>query len=71
LFYLFATLETEGDLTFFQAVYCYTPDGRGPCYAVEGEKKMLQWFRNYLVIVAKDTKTVARASTAVSASSTK
>ncbi|PSN48268.1 hypothetical protein C0J52_03049, partial [Blattella germanica] len=27
------------------AVYCYTPDGRGPCYAVEGQKIMLQWFR--------------------------
>lgn len=52
------------------AVYCYTPDGRGPCYAVEGEKIMLQWFRNYLVIIAKDTKTVTRTTTAVSATST-
>lgn len=52
------------------AVYCYTPDGRGPCYAVEGQKIMLQWFRSYLVIVAKDTKTVTRATTAVSATST-
>jgi len=32
---------------------------------------MLQWFRSYLVIVAKDTKTVTRATTAVSATSTK
>lgn len=45
------------------AVYCYTPDGRGPCYAVEGEKSMLQWFRNYLVIVAKETKTINAVST--------
>ena len=52
-------------------MYCYTPDGRGPCYAVEGQKIMLQWFRSYLVIVAKDTKTVTRATTAVSATSTK
>lgn len=49
------------------AVYCYTPDGRGPCYAVEGQKIMLQWFRSYLVIIAKDTKTVTRATVSVSA----
>ncbi|KDR21303.1 Vacuolar protein sorting-associated protein 11-like protein [Zootermopsis nevadensis] len=51
------------------AVYCYTPDGRGPCYAVEGEKIMLQWFRSYLVIIAKDTKTVSRTTTTASVSS--
>ncbi|XP_011503306.1 PREDICTED: vacuolar protein sorting-associated protein 11 homolog [Ceratosolen solmsi marchali] len=45
------------------AVYCYTPDGRGPCYAVEGQKVMLEWFRNYLVIVAKDTGIVPRTTT--------
>ncbi|XP_071442647.1 vacuolar protein sorting-associated protein 11 homolog isoform X2 [Hetaerina americana] len=37
-------------------VYCYTPDGRGPCYAIGGEKILLQWFRSYLVIVAKEYK---------------
>lgn len=68
---LFVTVTTQRHLTLFQAVYCYTPDGRGPCYAVEGEKIMLQWFRNYLVIVAKDTKTVTRATATVSATSTK
>lgn len=36
-----------------QAVYCYTADGRGPCYAVEGEKVMMEWFRSYLVIISK------------------
>ncbi|KAG8258028.1 Vacuolar protein sorting-associated protein 11 [Homalodisca vitripennis] len=35
------------------AVYCYTTDGRGPCYAVEGEKILLQWYRSYLIIIAK------------------
>ncbi|XP_054266657.1 vacuolar protein sorting-associated protein 11 homolog isoform X1 [Macrosteles quadrilineatus] len=40
------------------AVYCYTSDGRGPCYAVEGEKILLQWYRSYLIIVARDTKIV-------------
>ncbi|KAJ4438460.1 hypothetical protein ANN_14405, partial [Periplaneta americana] len=52
------------------AVYCYTPDGRGPCYAVEGQKIMLQWFRSYLVIIAKDTKTVTRATTTVPTTTT-
>ncbi|XP_066993542.2 vacuolar protein sorting-associated protein 11 homolog [Anabrus simplex] len=52
------------------AVYCYTPDGRGPCYAVEGEKLLLQWFRSYLVIVAKETKTVSRATSSVSSTTT-
>ncbi|XP_057664940.1 vacuolar protein sorting-associated protein 11 homolog [Diorhabda carinulata] len=38
------------------AVYCYTSDGRGPCYAVDGEKIMLEWFRTYLIIVSKTTR---------------
>ncbi|KAJ8936386.1 hypothetical protein NQ318_010793 [Aromia moschata] len=35
------------------AIYCYTSDGRGPCYAVDGEKVMLEWFRTYLIIISK------------------
>ncbi|XP_063243527.1 vacuolar protein sorting-associated protein 11 homolog isoform X2 [Bacillus rossius redtenbacheri] len=50
--------ETVQDSHFMigrnDAVYCYTADGRGPCYAVEGQKILLQWFRSYLVIVAKE-----------------
>lgn len=38
------------------AVYCYTSDGRGPCYAVDGEKVMLEWFRTYLIIISKTTR---------------
>ncbi|CAH1993182.1 unnamed protein product [Acanthoscelides obtectus] len=38
------------------AIYCYTTDGRGPCYAVEGEKVMLEWFRTYLIIISKTTR---------------
>ncbi|CAB3388099.1 Hypothetical predicted protein [Cloeon dipterum] len=38
------------------AVYCYTPEGRGPCYAIEGKKKLLQISRTYLVVVAEDRK---------------
>ena len=36
-----------------QAVYCYTIEGRGPCYAFEGEKLALHWFRGYLVMLSK------------------
>ncbi|XP_076269344.1 vacuolar protein sorting 11 isoform X2 [Rhynchophorus ferrugineus] len=38
------------------AVYCYTSDGRGPCYAIEGEKIMLEWFRSYLIIISKSNR---------------
>ncbi|CAG9857975.1 unnamed protein product [Phyllotreta striolata] len=38
------------------AVYCYTSDGRGPCYAVDGEKIALEWFRSYLIIISKSTR---------------
>ncbi|KAG5888950.1 hypothetical protein JTB14_012209 [Gonioctena quinquepunctata] len=41
------------------AIYCYTSDGRGPCYAVEGEKVMLEWFRTYLIIISKATRSAA------------
>lgn len=36
------------------AIYCYTTDGKGPCYAVEGEKVLIQWSKTYLVIVSKE-----------------
>nr|CAI5865818.1 unnamed protein product [Callosobruchus analis] len=38
------------------AIYCYTTDGRGPCYAVDGEKVMLEWFRTYLIIISKTSR---------------
>lgn len=34
------------------AVYCYTFDGRGPCYVLEGEKQFIKWFRNHLIVVS-------------------
>ncbi|KAK7790409.1 hypothetical protein R5R35_013503 [Gryllus longicercus] len=56
------------------AVYCYTPDGRGPCYAVEGQKQLLQWFRTYLIIVAQENKTgpggIIRSATTANSTST-
>ncbi|KAG0477195.1 hypothetical protein HPP92_013598 [Vanilla planifolia] len=34
-----------------EAVYFYEVDGRGPCWAFDGEKKLLGWFRGYLVCI--------------------
>ena len=44
------------------AVYFYSTDGRGQCYAIEGEKCHIFWFRNYLVIVTRETPMWARNS---------
>ncbi|XP_034943521.1 vacuolar protein sorting-associated protein 11 homolog [Chelonus insularis] len=63
--------ETAQDSHFMigrnDAVYCYTLDGRGPCYAVEGQKIMLDWCRGYLVIIAKESGNVSRSTTTISA----
>lgn len=40
-----------------EAVYFYEVDGRGPCWAFEGEKKFLGWFRGYLLCVIEDQRT--------------
>lgn len=40
-----------------EAVYFYEVDGRGPCWAFEGEKKFLGWFRGYLLCVIADQST--------------
>ncbi|KAJ0174764.1 hypothetical protein K1T71_009872 [Dendrolimus kikuchii] len=45
------------------AIYCYTTEGRGPCYALEGEKVRLNWFRSYLVITTNETPNKSSAST--------
>jgi len=33
------------------AIYCYTSDGRAPCYAFDGRKSLIRWFRSHLLIV--------------------
>jgi hypothetical protein len=49
--------QIYGLLIFFceKAIYFYTPEGRGPCVAMEGEKKLstLSWFRNNLIVVTQ------------------
>ncbi|XP_026736012.1 vacuolar protein sorting-associated protein 11 homolog [Trichoplusia ni] len=49
-----------------EALFCYTTEGRGPCYALKGEKVRLDCFRSYLVITTNETpnKTTASTSTA-------
>uniref|UniRef100_A0AAG5D1K0 Vacuolar protein sorting-associated protein 11 homolog n=2 Tax=Anopheles atroparvus TaxID=41427 RepID=A0AAG5D1K0_ANOAO len=39
------------------AVYCYTSDGRGPCYALEGSKTLLHWYRSHLLVVMRNPRT--------------
>ncbi|KAG5679401.1 hypothetical protein PVAND_008969 [Polypedilum vanderplanki] len=33
------------------AIYCYTTEGRAPCYAFDGRKVLIRWFRNHLLMV--------------------
>lgn len=33
------------------AIYCYTVDGRAPCYAFDGRKVLIRWFRSHLLMV--------------------
>lgn len=44
-----------------EAVYFYECDGRGPCFAFEGNKRRLFWFRSYLIIVGQDTAATQKA----------
>ncbi|KAF6207549.1 hypothetical protein GE061_015996 [Apolygus lucorum] len=56
-------VENEKENNFYvaqdEAVFCYTNGVMGPCYAVNGEKHQLHWFRGYLVIVAEDVNSVS------------
>lgn len=48
-----ALMSEEGDLVVGrpEAIYFYSPEGRGPCLAFEGDKERLAWFRNNLIVV--------------------
>ncbi|KAM3367069.1 hypothetical protein ACQJBY_015998 [Aegilops geniculata] len=37
-----------------EAVYFYEVDGRGPCWAFDGVKKFVGWFRGYLLCIIED-----------------
>ena len=36
------------------AVYCYNPEGRGQCYAFEGKKRLIHWFKGYLTVITDE-----------------
>jgi hypothetical protein len=35
-----------------EALYFYSPEGRGPCFIVGGEKSFMTWYHSYLVVVS-------------------
>lgn len=45
-----------------EGVYAYEPEGRGFALGLEGDKKMLTQFRNYLVIVGQDHNRAGRSA---------
>lgn len=51
-------LNHEQDLVVARkdAVWFYKSDVRTQCFAFEGEKKMIGWFRSYLIIVGLETR---------------
>lgn len=50
------TMNDNQDLVvgLHEAVYLYDADGRGPCWAFEGEKSFVGWFRGYLLVAIAD-----------------
>ena len=36
------------------AIFCYDPEGRGQCYAFEGKKRLMYWYRGYLTTVSDE-----------------
>ncbi|KNC99120.1 tethering complex subunit PEP5 [Spizellomyces punctatus DAOM BR117] len=48
-----------------EAVYFYGLDGRGPCFVIDGEKTSLSWFRNYLVVVTRESRNATAPTSAL------
>ena len=36
------------------AIFCYNPEGRGQCYAFEGKKRLMYWYRGYLTTLSDE-----------------
>ncbi|KAM5132463.1 vacuolar protein sorting-associated protein 11 homolog [Mantella aurantiaca] len=45
-----------------ECVYLYQPDERGPCFAFEGHKLTVHWYRGYLIIVTSERPDLAARS---------
>ncbi|TPX63051.1 hypothetical protein SpCBS45565_g06884 [Spizellomyces sp. 'palustris'] len=48
-----------------EAVYFYGLYGRGPCFVIDGEKTSLSWFRNYLVVVTRESRNATAPTSAL------
>ncbi|KAH8385050.1 hypothetical protein KR093_006199, partial [Drosophila rubida] len=35
------------------AIFCFTCDGRGPCYAIGGKKEFISWIGHHLIVMVK------------------
>ncbi|XP_030379921.1 vacuolar protein sorting-associated protein 11 homolog [Scaptodrosophila lebanonensis] len=40
------------------AIYCFTKDEKGPCYAIEGQKTNILWVDNLMVVLLKNKKNI-------------
>lgn len=51
-----AAMNHGGEIALGQndAVYFFTPEDRGACYAFDGEKRYLQFFKHYLLVAHVD-----------------
>lgn len=54
--------ENQFVIANYDALYFYHPESRGPCLAFEGDKKMVGWFRGYLIVVSKEMKQLPRSA---------
>lgn len=51
-----STMSNEGDMVTATktGIWFYKPEGKAGCFAFEGKKIMIEWFRTYLVVVSTD-----------------
>ncbi|RHZ69860.1 hypothetical protein Glove_277g41 [Diversispora epigaea] len=47
-----------------EAIYFYGPEGRGPCFAYDGAKSSVTWFKSNLIIVSPPVSQPTRVATA-------
>lgn len=54
----------KGDIVVVRddAIYYYGPNGRGPCYAYEGPKKLVSIYKDYIALVSPPQSTAAARS---------
>lgn len=50
------TMSNDGDMVIAtrEGVWFFKPEGKGECFAFEGKKVMVSWFRTYLVVISID-----------------